>query len=175
MSIEAARKISHNTKGKCDHCDRTMLTSGLPQHMLHCYLNPVNIKLCPVCNTPIKNWRTSKTCGYSCSNTLFRSGPNNGAWKDSAYITTCFHHHEKKCVVCDEFRIVEVHHLDENHNNNDPSNLIPLCPTHHKYWHSRYKHLIEKRVLEYIQKWSLSVRQDLNLYPSGPKPDAPPN
>ena len=173
MSIENARKSAYNTKDKCKHCDVEMTTSGLPQHSLNCYMNPSNLRLCPVCSTPIKNWRHSKTCGYSCSNTFFRSGPNNGSWKNDAYVTTCFHYHDKKCVVCDETRIVEVHHLDENHSNNDPSNLIPLCPTHHKYWHSRYKNLIEAQVLDDAAKWS--VRQELNLHPSAPKADAQPD
>jgi 5-methylcytosine-specific restriction endonuclease McrA len=79
-------------------------------------------------------------------------------WKESAYRTTCFLHHEKKCVVCGEDKIIDVHHYDENKNNNSTENLIPLCPTHHRYWHSRYRSLIQKKVDHYkitIQKDSL--------------------
>ena len=50
--------------------------------------------------------------------------------------------------------MVEVHHLDENHKNNSPSNLIPLCPTHHQYWHSRYKEEIEQIVIDYITEYN---------------------
>lgn len=175
MSIENARRIALITKGKCQYCFKIMTTSGLSQHTIYCYMNPKNLKLCPICSSPIKNWKTSKTCGYACSNKFFRTGPNNGSWKDSAYVTTCFYYHTKKCVVCSEKLIVEVHHLDGNHNNNDPSNLVPLCPTHHKYWHSRHKHLIEDDVLKYVNEWSMSVRQELNLHPSAPKADAQPN
>lgn len=112
------------------------------------------MKLCSVCSNPIKHYKTSKTCGYSCSNTLFRSGPNNPNWKDSTYTTTCFHYHTKECVICQESNIVEVHHLDENHKNNSPSNLIPLCPTHHQYWHSRYRHIVEPQIRKYIENWN---------------------
>jgi hypothetical protein len=49
--------------------------------------------------------------------------------------------------------VVAVHHLDENRNNNDPSNLIPMCPTHHHYWHSRFRHHVEATVLAYIDGW----------------------
>ncbi len=45
--------------------------------------------------------------------------------------------------------------MDENNLNNNPSNLIPLCPTHHQYWHSNFKYLIEKRVLAYIDEWKI--------------------
>jgi hypothetical protein len=60
-----------------------------------------------------------------------------------------FLHHEKRCVVCGEDRIVTVHHFDENHFNNDPSNLVPVCPTHHQYLHSQYRCLVETRINEY--------------------------
>ena len=42
----------------------------------------------------------------------------------------------------------------ENENNNDPENLIPLCPTHHQYLHSRYRNLIIDKINEYINgRW----------------------
>ena len=40
-----------------------------------------------------------------------------------------------KCYICgydDDERILEVHHIDENRNNNDISNLKILCPNCHK-------------------------------------------
>ena len=67
----------------------------------------------------------------------------------TAYRKICFTHHKKECVVCGEDKIVAVHHYDENHHNNDPNNLVPLCPTHHQYVHSKHKHL----VIEKIDKW----------------------
>lgn len=41
-----------------------------------------------------------------------------------------------KCIVrhCTE-HIIEVHHIDENRENNDPSNLAVLCDKHHKLAH----------------------------------------
>lgn len=46
---------------------------------------------------------------------------------------------EMKCARCgyDEFPMcVDVHHIDENHFNNDPSNLILLCPSCHRALHN---------------------------------------
>lgn len=118
-------------------------------------------KVCPVCNnefTGIPSVMKDKvTCGYQCSNTYFRSGPDNPNWKQDSYRTTCFHYHSKECVICGESNIVEVHHLDENHSNNQPENLIPLCPTHHQYWHSKFKYLVEQKILQYIQHWKQTI------------------
>lgn len=113
----------------------------------------VIIEKCPVCGNDFKVKETKrgvkKTCSHSCSNTFFRSGKNHPNWKEDRYKTTCFEYHDKKCVVCDEKKIVTVHHYDYNHNNNKPENLIPLCPTHHQYIHSRYIDDIIQIVDEY--------------------------
>lgn len=114
-------------------------------------------KDCPVCGnkfTTKKGHKKEKvTCSYACANTFFRSGPDHGNWNEDFYRTTCFHYHDKKCVICGEDKIVEVHHLDENKLNNDYFNLIPLCPTHHQYWHSNYKSEIEEEVIKYAEEF----------------------
>jgi hypothetical protein len=151
-NLEFARKKAL-VKYPCLFCNKDFTKSNKIKHEKSCWLNPANVKKCVVCDSPIKNYKVNTTCGYSCSNKLYRSGPNNGSWKDDYYRTTCFYYHKKECVVCKESNIVEVHHLDENQKNNDPSNLIPLCPTHHQYWHSKYKHLVQHIVEEYITNW----------------------
>ena len=142
-----------NLKGWCKFCNKETNRGNLKRHQLNCYLNPENLKKCPVCGEPIKNYKTSKTCGYSCSNTYHRSGDKNPNWKQSSYRTTCFKHHEKRCVVCGEDKIVTVHHMNENHQDNSPENLIPLCPTHHQYFHSRYRNEVLPIILDYIKCW----------------------
>lgn len=151
-NLKTAR-INANHRHNCQHCQSLYTTGNLKKHEASCYLNPSNIRKCPVCDSVIKNYRTSITCSYSCANKLTKTGPNNGNWKEDQYRTSCFYYHQKKCVACEEVNIVTVHHLDENHQNNSPDNLIPLCPTHHQYWHSRFKHLVEPVVTEYITKW----------------------
>lgn len=142
------------TKVNCDFCQKPISKSNIKKHEEYCYLNPKNLRECEVCFNPIKNYKTSQTCSYSCANTLFRTGPNNGNWNPDRYCSTCFYHHKKECIICGEKNIVEVHHLDENSNNNNPENLIPLCPTHHRYWHSSYQYLIYDQVMKYIKNWS---------------------
>lgn len=122
-------------------------------------------KECPVCGiefeTKLNHPREKTTCSHACSNTYFRSGENNGMFEHTRkkglfgsahYRTICFMHHKKECVVCGEDKIVEVHHMDENKSNTDPRNLVPLCSTHHRYWHSRYRKLIKDKVMNYVEK-----------------------
>lgn len=116
--------------------------------------------ICPIC---LKEFLTKehctqqqKTCSYSCANTYFRSGINSPSYKEDTavnYRTLCFRYHKKECIICKEDKIVSVHHYDENHDNNEISNLVPLCPTHHQYVHSRYKHLVQDQIDSYILKF----------------------
>ena len=116
------------------------------------------IKKCPVCDVEFiskkGHIREKITCSHSCSNTYFRSGENNPNWKTGSgnlrpYRKVCFRYHAKKCVVCSENKIVAVHHFDLNHKNDEPKNLIPLCPTHHMYVHSKYKNEVEDKIITY--------------------------
>jgi hypothetical protein len=57
--------------------------------------------------------------------------------------------------VCGERKIVAVHHANGNHNDNRPENLIPICPTHHAYVHSRYAAEVLPIIEEYREQWLL--------------------
>jgi hypothetical protein len=121
-------------------------------------------KICPICGTEfetlIGHRKEKTTCSHSCANTYFRTGNNNPNYRDdinlngiASYKIICFRYHNKKCVCCDEKNIVEVHHYDGNKENNKPENLVPLCPTHHSYWHSRFRYLIREKVDKYIENF----------------------
>lgn len=114
-------------------------------------------KACPVCGRLFKTKASSPrekiTCSYACANTHFNGIARNVNEDKLTYRTICFRHHGKKCIVCSEDKIVAVHHMDGNHDNKSPENLIPLCPTHHGYWHSRYRSEIEETVLNYVENF----------------------
>ncbi len=119
-------------------------------------------KECPVCHkmfeTRERHPREKTVCSHACSNTYFRSGENHGNWNGGLglrnyYQNVCFRYHKKKCIICDEDKIVAVHHFDANNKNHEPDNLIPLCPTHHIYYHSRFKDLVEQKIIDYRNKW----------------------
>lgn len=112
-------------------------------------------KTCPCCGKEFTKFRRdeSVTCSHSCSNNFFAEKRMRPDYTLS-YRTICFRYHKKACVVCGEDKIVEVHHYDENHSNNEPSNLVPLCPNHHRYWHSRYKYLVKGVVDDYVRDFT---------------------
>jgi hypothetical protein len=111
-------------------------------------------KECPICGTKfttkLGHPKEKKTCSCSCSNTMFRSGDNNGNFTtgEGSYKEICFRNFEHKCLICDERKVLDTHHLDGNRQNNDKKNLIPLCPTHHRYMHSEFKAEIEEKINE---------------------------
>lgn len=144
-------KKANQIKKSCVHCSGLFSLGNINRHEKSCDKNPVNLKECPVCKT--MHAKKSVTCSYACSNTYFRSGVNNPNWKDDTYQTTCWHYHNKKCVVCGEEKIVEVHHYNEVHSDNRPENLIPLCPTHHQYVHSRHRDEVQPIVDEYVKNY----------------------
>ena len=131
----------------CPHCNRLYTTTYLEsRHIPKCYLNPINLMECVVCDKPVKDYKNSKgTCSHSCSNkhTVRRT-------RSTSYRTICFANNKKECIVCGETKIVAVHHNDHNHANTAPENLIPLCPTHHQYIHSRYKDEVQPTIDKFI-------------------------
>ncbi len=81
------------------------------------------------------------------------TGSDHPNYNPDNYRNICFAHHNKKCVICEEERIVAVHHYDLDHSNDAPDNLVPLCPTHHLYIHSRYVNLIQEEVDRYVSNF----------------------
>lgn len=89
--------------------------------------------------------KASRFCSRSCANN------RSSWWKDNhtGYRTIAFHHYGKKCAICGFDKVVEVHHIDRNRDNNDVSNLIPLCPNHHVMLHrSKYGDEVKQQINE---------------------------
>lgn len=100
-------------------------------------------------------------CERKCKDEAQRMGgikeimPDHYGKGTRTYVSICKAHHDMICVVCGEDKIVAVHHYDRNHHNDDPKNLVPLCPTHHYYVHSRYEYLVADVIDDYVKtKWS---------------------
>ncbi len=88
-----------------------------------------------------KKFEQARFCSRSCASSVGGSAKATIHHSDSKahYRTVAFRHRNRHCYACGHNRILEVHHLDGNHTNNNPDNLIPLCPTHHKMIHSKWK------------------------------------
>jgi len=154
-NIDAAREKAYE-KHDCRFCKIPFALAGLKKHEQHCKKNPTVIKEkgknCPVCDVFFLSEQI--TCSYSCSNLHF---PRNNSKKYTNYRTICFKYHKKECIICSENKIVAVHHANEDHTDNRPENLIPLCPTHHQYVHSRYKEDVMDKINNYVENYKLPV------------------
>lgn len=138
---------------ECQFCKRKFSKCNYSNHVNTCYLNPINKKLCPICKTPIVNYNKSETCSNKCACLYFKDKYSDCRLDEETstnYKAICFKYHKKECIICGETNIVSVHHFDNNNKNNDKRNLVPMCPTHHQYMHSRYKYLVEHKVIEYV-------------------------
>jgi hypothetical protein len=74
--------------------------------------------LCEHCGKPSRPGRTN--CARCAEKSSIRRNPHR------KYATDC--------VICG-FPYSDVHHIDKDHNNNRPDNLISLCPNHHRMVH----------------------------------------
>lgn len=73
------------------------------------------------------------------------------------YRTVAGRYHKMECLICGFDKIVAVHHVDEDHSNNDPKNLVCLCPNHHEMFHSKYRSEVEDDINNYVEnRWALS-------------------
>jgi hypothetical protein len=97
-------------------------------------------------------------CSRSCANSLGGKRKAELYHHDGVahYRTVALRHHEPKCVICSFDKVIAIHHIDENKKNNDPSNLIPLCPNHHEMYHSKWKSEVEPFIKEWQQKFICS-------------------
>ncbi|ATN11645.1 hypothetical protein CRN80_19205 [Pseudomonas sp. FDAARGOS_380] len=73
---------------------------------------------------------------------------------------------------CTEHTYLEVHHVDHNRENNDPSNLILLCDKHHKMAHADiidrkalwlYKQLLAASILNSVPKLLVDTAPGLKI------------
>jgi hypothetical protein len=162
QTTTASRKRS-SRKVNCQFCNIEHSKFYMTRHETCCIKNPLVIaartKICPTCNNAFMSGNA--TCSYACSNSYFRHSREDGAryLEDSVLIENgryrdlCFRHHKKECVVCGEFNIVAVHHINEDHYDNRPDNLVPLCPTHHLYCHSAHKDKVIDIINNYMILW----------------------
>lgn len=127
-----------------------------------------HIKTCETCGqyfifegrVKSKKFEKARFCSRKCANSIGGKAKSEKYITDEIahYTTLAWRYHDKKCVVCGEQNIVAVHHVNEIHTDNRPENLIPLCPTHHQYMHSKHRYLIEDIVDKYIEnKWGISA------------------
>ena len=101
-----------------------------------------------------KEFARVKFCSRSCSNN------RQSWWNDNAthYRTIALRYWKEECAICGFNKIVAIHHIDENHSNNDPINLIPLCPNHHEMVHSKWSIEVKPTIDKLVRdKWAVGI------------------
>lgn len=97
-----------------------------------------------------------------CYQFVFRLEPNK-AWNHKKNYGIDMQLYKKitsKCVICSFSKIVELHHLDGNKENNSESNLIGVCPNHHRMIHE-YKY--RQEMLKILKEKGFSIPNDPKL------------
>ena len=72
--------------------------------------------------------------------------------RNSNYRDLAFREYGTKCAICgfdEDIDMLEVHHIDENRDNNIVENLIPLCPMcHKKLTTHKYKLINREKIIK---------------------------
>lgn len=127
----------HSAKGMCKHCYKKQYV-------------PKTI-ICVSCNrkTPHHAKGMCKTCHMR----LFHYNKilDYNARKKFGISIEKYQELTKTCASCGFSKIVELHHLDANKENNAESNLAPLCPNCHKmiHHHEFYEEILQNLSAKY--------------------------
>lgn len=94
----------------------------------------------------------SRSCAVSFNNTLYKTGEDHPQYNGgiSSYRQRAFDAYPHKCAICGwnkDSRILEVHHINESHDDNSLENLIILCPTCHKHITLQLYELKNRKIL----------------------------
>jgi hypothetical protein len=138
----------------CSNCKETIKGAGnFKKHKKACLKNFIECGN-NQCDTMFKSRKTNRFCSQNCFITAFRRGECEVANRVVSYRTLCFEFHQYKCICCKEDNILDVHHYDNDRENNTPENLIPMCPTHHRYIHNKnFKEEYNNIVENYLKEW----------------------
>lgn len=62
-------------------------------------------------------------------------GKNHPAWKGGVSVDFYQQYRDGKCSLCESKKNLEIHHIDGDRNNAEPSNLTTVCTSCHKKIH----------------------------------------
>jgi len=132
----------------------------------HFYSNKPTKQVCLSCQNPKceKQFlvkfvdRDRKFCSLKCANQKVRGRALPKQLEDlfgqNKHRIICFRYHPRVCVVCKVATPITVHHYDEDHDNDKPENLVPMCANHHILLHSnKYRKTYEPIVDLYVKQF----------------------
>lgn len=147
---------------KCKNCGRE-ITEHAKGMCITCYKKIVwkpKLKTCKRCGRE-KPMHAKGFCP-GCYNSVFHLD------KVKAHNARRYHNIEaeiyrkltEKCKVCDFDKIVEIHHVDHNHENSSENNLVGLCPNCHKMLHSKK---YQKEIFDNLKSQGYSVPEGYEM------------
>lgn len=152
MAISSITRLASLQKVPCSHCGNHKTRPNIRRHEAKCHLNLEFMnsikKCCLVCSKDF--YSSAVTCSYACSNRQFGTSRKKKN-RIISYKEIALKHHEHRCIICGEDKIISIHHVNEIHEDNLPENLVVLCPTHHQYYHSRYRLEVEPKIIQYVK------------------------
>ncbi len=122
----------------CKNCGKEVIAHS-KQLCTTCYkrlLWKPKLRICERCKR--EKFHHAKGLCSGCYQSVFKL-ESNKAWNYKKYHNLDLEEYRKltkKCVICGFDKVVDLHHLDENKNNNYEKNLIGLCPNHHRMIHN---------------------------------------
>lgn len=136
----------------CKRCGKIkkIRALGLCPHCYGYYGDPEHLKECPVCKK-MKPLHARGIC-HNCYHKKYRYNIIKGNNTRRRYAGLSYENWlliTKECIVCGFDKCVDMHHIDKNKKNQSPSNLVGLCPNHHKMIHmDKYHEEIEGIIRE---------------------------
>lgn len=134
------RECIKHAKGMCVTCYKKLAWKPKP-------------KICKRCKRELPHHAKGLCAG--CYNTVFNlenaKAHNYKKWHNISL--ELYKKLTEKCFLCGFEKVVELHHLDKNRENNSEDNLIGLCPNHHKMIHiSKYRGEIIDQINEIFKR-----------------------
>ena len=119
---QCKKQKEHHAKGACFNCYRRYV--GKPPIVIckHCKRERPHkaLGMCDSCHAKVTHYEGIKAHNYR-------------KWYNISL--ELYKKVTQTCIVCGFEKAVNIHHLDHNKRNNLESNLIGLCPNHHKMIH----------------------------------------
>ncbi len=121
----------------CSKCGKEDINhaKGLCLNCYRKYAWKRKLIVCKRCGREIPHH--SKGLCAGCYNFVFHLDKNK-AWNQKKNFGLDFEMYKiltKECILCGFDKVVDLHHLDGNKQNNLKGNLVGLCPNHHKMLH----------------------------------------
>ena len=143
--------------GICKNCNRECIKHAKGM-CVTCYKRLVwkpKIKECKRCKRMLPN-HAKGLCG-GCYNTVFHLEYNKNKNYERYHNIDAKLYKEltKRCLICGFKEVTDLHHLDKNRKNNSSTNMIGLCPNHHRMIHTQeFRDEIRKQIDEILKQKS---------------------